>query len=138
MAEPSVTVERRDHLLLLGVNRPEKRNAWNLDVIVGVAGGLTELAQDPDLAVDQIVGQQHRSRQAGERDLHRGRYDKRIPDRAQALCTVGLPSRARLSAATWVRACRNSSGRHGVTAGPPPAATTAAGPGSIRALGSRR
>ena len=56
MAEPSVTVERHDHLLLLGVNRPEKRNAWNLDVIEGVARGLTELAQDPDLRVGVIFG----------------------------------------------------------------------------------
>lgn len=37
-------------------NRPEKRNAWNLEVIVGVARGLTELAQDQDLRVGVIFG----------------------------------------------------------------------------------
>ena len=31
-----VHVERRDHVLLIGVNRPEKRNAWNLATIAGV------------------------------------------------------------------------------------------------------
>jgi enoyl-CoA hydratase/carnithine racemase len=28
-----VTVEREGQVLLIGVNRPEKRNAWDLDII---------------------------------------------------------------------------------------------------------
>ena len=40
--ETKVTLERRGHLLLIGVNRPEKRNAWDLDVIRGVAQAYTD------------------------------------------------------------------------------------------------
>jgi enoyl-CoA hydratase len=53
---PSVTVERRGHLLVIGVNRPEKRNAWDLDVIRRVAGAYTDLANDDDLRVGVVFG----------------------------------------------------------------------------------
>ena len=32
-AEPAVTVEKRGQLLLIGLNRPKKFNAFNLDLI---------------------------------------------------------------------------------------------------------
>ena len=51
-----VTTERRGHVLLVGVNRPEKRNAWDLDVIRGVAGAYTRLAEDPELRVGVLFG----------------------------------------------------------------------------------
>jgi enoyl-CoA hydratase/carnithine racemase len=34
--EPPVVVDRRGHVLLIGVNRPGKRNAWNLATIDAV------------------------------------------------------------------------------------------------------
>jgi enoyl-CoA hydratase len=44
-----VHVERRGHVLLIGVNRPEKRNAWNLATIAGVGAAYEELGTDPEL-----------------------------------------------------------------------------------------
>jgi enoyl-CoA hydratase/carnithine racemase len=49
-----VTVERRDHLLLIGVNRVEKKNAWNIEVIQAVARAYTDLAKDPALRVGVV------------------------------------------------------------------------------------
>lgn len=52
-ASPSsrVTVERRGHLLLIGVNRPEKRNAFDLAMIEALAGAYEVLGDDPELRV---------------------------------------------------------------------------------------
>lgn len=49
-----VTVEQRDHLLLIGVNRVEKKNAWNVEIIQGVARAYTDLASDPALRVGVV------------------------------------------------------------------------------------
>jgi enoyl-CoA hydratase/carnithine racemase len=46
-----VTVERRGHVLLIGVNRAAKRNAWNLAVIDGVAAAYDQLAADDEARV---------------------------------------------------------------------------------------
>jgi enoyl-CoA hydratase/carnithine racemase len=51
-----VTVERRGHVLLIGVNRPEKRNAWDVDVVRAVAQAYTDLAADDDLRVGVVFG----------------------------------------------------------------------------------
>ena len=56
MTEPAVTVERADHVLLIGVNRPAKRNAWNLAVIDEVAAAYEVLGTDPDLRVGVVFG----------------------------------------------------------------------------------
>ncbi|HSP38938.1 MAG TPA: crotonase/enoyl-CoA hydratase family protein [Frankiaceae bacterium] len=50
-ASELVTVERRGHVLLIGVNRAAKRNAWNLAVIDGVAAAYDELAADDEARV---------------------------------------------------------------------------------------
>lgn len=49
-------VERRGHVLLIGVNRPHKRNAWNLAAIDGVSAAYEQLADDPDLRVAVVHG----------------------------------------------------------------------------------
>ncbi len=58
MSEPSpavpVHVERRDHVLLIGVNRPEKRNAWDLATIDAVGAAYAELGNDPELRVGVV------------------------------------------------------------------------------------
>jgi enoyl-CoA hydratase/carnithine racemase len=54
--EPSVTVERRGHVLLIGVNRPGKRNAWNLATIDAVGEAYDVLGTDPDLRVGVVHG----------------------------------------------------------------------------------
>jgi enoyl-CoA hydratase/carnithine racemase len=51
-----VTVERKGPVLLIGVNRPEKRNAWDLDVIRGVAEAYTMLARDAGLGAGVLFG----------------------------------------------------------------------------------
>jgi enoyl-CoA hydratase len=47
--ETAVTVERRGHVLLMGLNRPEKRNAFNLTLIDQLAVAYHELEQDEEL-----------------------------------------------------------------------------------------
>src|SRR5271170_7485565 len=47
--ETAVTVERRGHVLLMGLNRPEKRNAFNLTLIDQLAVAYHELEDDSEL-----------------------------------------------------------------------------------------
>jgi enoyl-CoA hydratase len=47
--ETAVTVERRGHVLLMGLNRPQKRNAFNLAMIDQLAAAYYELEEDEDL-----------------------------------------------------------------------------------------
>lgn len=44
-----VTTTIRNHVLLIGVHRAEKRNAWNTEIIRAVAAAYTELRDSPDL-----------------------------------------------------------------------------------------
>lgn len=53
---PSVTVERDGHVLLIGVDRVAKRNAWNLDVIAKVAAAYDVLAADDEVRVGVLFG----------------------------------------------------------------------------------
>jgi len=50
VTEP-ITVERDGHVLLMGVNRPAKRNAFNLATIEALAAAYEELGTDDDLRV---------------------------------------------------------------------------------------
>jgi enoyl-CoA hydratase len=47
--ETAVTVERRGHVLLIGLNRPEKRNAFNLAMIDQLARAYFELENDEEI-----------------------------------------------------------------------------------------
>ncbi len=44
-----VTVEQRGHVLLIGLNRPEKRNAFNLELIEHLARAYHRLETDPEI-----------------------------------------------------------------------------------------
>jgi len=55
MPEP-VTVDRDGHVLLIGVNRPDKRNAWNLDVIDGVAAAYEQLSTGDEIRAGVVYG----------------------------------------------------------------------------------
>lgn len=55
-ADAPVLVERRGHVLLIGVNRPAKRNAWDLAVIDGVGAAYDLLGSDPDLRAGVVHG----------------------------------------------------------------------------------
>jgi enoyl-CoA hydratase/carnithine racemase len=51
-----VTVERDGHVLLIGVNRPEKRNAFDLATIDALAAAYETLADDDDARVAVVFG----------------------------------------------------------------------------------
>jgi enoyl-CoA hydratase len=46
---PVVTVEQRGHVLLIGLNRPDKRNAFNLELIDQLARAYHRLETDPEI-----------------------------------------------------------------------------------------
>lgn len=48
-SDAPVVVERRGHVLVIGVNRPHKRNAWDLATIDAVGAAYQLLGSDPDL-----------------------------------------------------------------------------------------
>ncbi len=51
-----MTIDREGAVLRIGVNRPEKRNAWNIEIIQAVAQAYTDLANDPTLRVGLVFG----------------------------------------------------------------------------------
>ena len=52
MSEASrITVEADGHVLLIGVNRPEKRNAFDVPMLVELATAYERLADDDELRV---------------------------------------------------------------------------------------
>lgn len=52
----AVLTERRERVLLVTLNRPEARNAIDLDVAHGIAAALDLLDDDPELAVGVLTG----------------------------------------------------------------------------------
>jgi len=53
--EPTrVTLERRDHILFIGINRPDKRNAADLAMLAELALAYGELDRDPSLRVGVV------------------------------------------------------------------------------------
>lgn len=54
--QPPVIVERRGRVQLITFNRPEVRNAFNLEMTKIVAAALDELDADDDLAVGVVTG----------------------------------------------------------------------------------
>lgn len=51
-----VTIERDGHVLLVGVNRPEKRNAFDLETIDALARAYEQLGNDAELRVGVVFG----------------------------------------------------------------------------------
>ena len=56
MSEPKIITERRGHVLLIGLNRPEKRNAADFDLLTRLADAYGELERDPGLRVGLVHG----------------------------------------------------------------------------------
>jgi enoyl-CoA hydratase len=56
MGQQKITVEKREHVLLIGFNRPEKRNAFDVDMYLGLSAALGELQADADLRCGLIFG----------------------------------------------------------------------------------
>ncbi len=56
MSEPAVLTERRDGVLLITLNRPDQRNAINVEVAEGVSAALDELDGTSELRVGVLTG----------------------------------------------------------------------------------
>lgn len=56
MSDQLVTVDRDGHVLLIGVDRAAKRNAWNLAVIEQVGQAYEQLAGDDQVRVGVVYG----------------------------------------------------------------------------------
>ncbi len=56
MTSPKVTTEQKGHVLCIGVNRPEKRNAFDLETIDAFAAAYERLAADDELRVGVVFG----------------------------------------------------------------------------------
>jgi enoyl-CoA hydratase len=56
MAEPAVIVEKDGHVLTVTLNRPEKRNAVNCEVMCRLYDAWTELDRDDELRVAILTG----------------------------------------------------------------------------------
>ena len=52
--EPLMTREKRGHVFLIGLNRPDKKNAFNLALLRELSAALGELEADDDLRVGVI------------------------------------------------------------------------------------
>ncbi|HKX90752.1 MAG TPA: crotonase/enoyl-CoA hydratase family protein [Sphingopyxis sp.] len=64
-AAPAVLSERRGHILIVTINRPEARNAVNAAVHVGIGTALEEAENDPEIRVVIITGAGEKSFCAG-------------------------------------------------------------------------
>jgi enoyl-CoA hydratase/carnithine racemase len=51
---PRIIVERQGHILLMGLNRPEKRNAADFELLQQLSLAYGELERDPDLRVGLV------------------------------------------------------------------------------------
>lgn len=54
MSEPKILTERRGHVLLIGFNRPEKRNAADFELLSALANAYGELERDAELRVGLV------------------------------------------------------------------------------------
>lgn len=54
MSEPKILTEQRGHVLLIGLNRPEKRNAADFELLSALADAYGRLERDPELRVGLV------------------------------------------------------------------------------------
>jgi len=54
MTEPKIITERRGHILLIGFNRPQKRNAADFELLRQLADAYGVLEKDPELRVGLV------------------------------------------------------------------------------------
>lgn len=62
---PGALVERRGHVMVVTINRPEARNAINAAVSIGLGDALEEAQKDPDVWVVVVTGSGDKSFCAG-------------------------------------------------------------------------
>jgi enoyl-CoA hydratase len=56
MSQPVVVVEREEHVLVVTLNRPEKKNAVNCEVMCRLYDAWVQLDEDPELRVAILTG----------------------------------------------------------------------------------
>lgn len=78
----AVLTERRGHMLIVTINRPEARNAVNAAVHVGIGTALEEAESDPDIRVMIITGAGDKSFCAGADLVALSRGETLAPDDA--------------------------------------------------------
>ena len=54
--EAAITLERRGHVLLMGLNRPAKRNAFNLAMLEQLAAGYYQMENDDEIRCGVLFG----------------------------------------------------------------------------------
>ncbi len=121
--EDPVLTERRDGVLLITLNRPDARNAINLDVAEGIAAALEELDADDELTRrrpdrrGQGLQRGHGSQGVRQRQAPVGRGPRLRRDRAQVRAQAadrrrrGLRRRRRVRGRAGLRPDRRLQGR---------------------------
>src|SRR3546814_9095741 len=65
MTDTTILTERRGHVLIVTINRPDARNAVNAAVHIGIGTALEEAENDPEIRVVIITGAGDKSFCAG-------------------------------------------------------------------------
>ena len=90
MTDTTILTERRGHILIVTINRPEARNAVNAAVHIGVGTALEEAEADPEIRVVVITGAGEKSFCAGADLVALSRGESLYPsDKAQQGRPVG-------------------------------------------------
>ena len=84
MTDTTILTERRNHVLIVTINRPEARNAVNAAVHTGIGTALEEAENDPEIRVVVITGTGDKSVCAGADLVALSRGESLYPsDKAQ-------------------------------------------------------
>ena len=57
MGKSKVSIEENDHVLMIGLNRPEKRNAFDLEMYRDLSLAYGELHRNPSLRCGLLIAQ---------------------------------------------------------------------------------
>ncbi|MBU0822817.1 MAG: crotonase/enoyl-CoA hydratase family protein [Alphaproteobacteria bacterium] len=80
MTDTTILTERRGHVLIVTINRPEARNAVNAAVHVGIGTALEEAENDPEIRAVVITGAGDKSFCAGADLVALSRGESLYPD----------------------------------------------------------
>ena len=87
MAEPKISVEKSGHVLMIGLNREEKLNAFTLNMYRDLALAYGELQRDPDLRCGLLFARGKHFTAGLELDEWAGVFGKgRFPNLPQGAC----------------------------------------------------
>lgn len=91
MGSPIVIFERRDHIAIIRLNRPEKRNALSGEMMIGLSDTFKNIEGEPGIRAVILTGADDEVFCAGTDITELTRVDENrageIPKRGQALCS---------------------------------------------------